>query len=164
MLFRSTTVSPEPRLIIPKINVDVPVAYDVGADYLLSLAPYTGNLEAHDVTYFEFLTRLDECIEKGNAYAKYSTAKGAIEARPLLKKINSLTAVKRAELCSRSALQMRKAPFGILIAGHSSVAKSSFSQMCFYHFAKVCGLPCDDQFMYNRNPLEDHWNNFRHLS
>jgi len=27
------TVTPEPRLIIPKINVDVPVAYDVGNDY-----------------------------------------------------------------------------------------------------------------------------------
>lgn len=26
-------VSPEPRLIIPKINVDVPVMYDVGSDY-----------------------------------------------------------------------------------------------------------------------------------
>lgn len=28
-----TTVSSDPRLIIPKINVDVPVLYDVGADY-----------------------------------------------------------------------------------------------------------------------------------
>ena len=27
------TVSPEPRLIIPKINVDVPVIYDIGNDY-----------------------------------------------------------------------------------------------------------------------------------
>jgi sortase A len=27
------TVGPEPRLIIPKINVDVPVSYDVGNDY-----------------------------------------------------------------------------------------------------------------------------------
>lgn len=27
------TVAPEPRLIIPKVNVDVPVLYDVGSDY-----------------------------------------------------------------------------------------------------------------------------------
>jgi sortase A len=33
-----TTVSPEPRLIIPKINVDVPVAYDVGADHNSQMA------------------------------------------------------------------------------------------------------------------------------
>jgi sortase A len=32
------TVSPEPRLIIPKINVDVPVLYDVGTDYKSQMA------------------------------------------------------------------------------------------------------------------------------
>lgn len=30
---RNVTVGPEPRLIIPKINVDVPVVYDIGNDY-----------------------------------------------------------------------------------------------------------------------------------
>lgn len=133
----------------------------VEADTLMSLAAYTGNMEPHGLSYFEFLTRLDECIEKGEAYIRYSTSKGKIESKPLQKKVYSLCLIKRAELCSKSALQMRKAPFGLLIAGHSSVAKSSFSQMCFYHFAKMCDLPCDDQFMYNRNPLEDHWNNFK---
>jgi sortase A len=29
----TVTVSPEPRIIIPKINVDVPVSYDIGNDY-----------------------------------------------------------------------------------------------------------------------------------
>ncbi len=33
-----TVVSSEPRLIIPKINVDVPVLYDVGADYNSQMA------------------------------------------------------------------------------------------------------------------------------
>lgn len=32
------TVSPEPKLIIPKINVDVPVAYDIGNDYASQMA------------------------------------------------------------------------------------------------------------------------------
>jgi sortase A len=32
------TVSPEPRLIIPKINVDAPVAYDIGNDYNSQMA------------------------------------------------------------------------------------------------------------------------------
>lgn len=32
------TVGPEPRLIIPKINVDVPVIYDIGNDYVSQMA------------------------------------------------------------------------------------------------------------------------------
>ena len=32
------TVGPEPKLIIPKINVDVPVAYDIGNDYNSQMA------------------------------------------------------------------------------------------------------------------------------
>ena len=30
---KDTTVGPDPRLVIPKINVDVPALYDVGSDY-----------------------------------------------------------------------------------------------------------------------------------
>lgn len=35
------TVSAEPRLIIPKINVDVPVVYDIGSDYNSQMAAMT---------------------------------------------------------------------------------------------------------------------------
>jgi sortase A len=38
------TVSPEPRLIIPKINVDVPVVYDVGSDYDSQMAAMTSGV------------------------------------------------------------------------------------------------------------------------
>ncbi|MDB5162177.1 MAG: sortase family protein [Candidatus Saccharibacteria bacterium] len=37
-------VSSEPRLIIPKINVDVPVAYDVGSDYNSQMAAMNNGL------------------------------------------------------------------------------------------------------------------------
>lgn len=38
------TVSPEPRLIIPKINVDVPVTYDVGTDNASQMAAMANGL------------------------------------------------------------------------------------------------------------------------
>lgn len=38
------TVSPEPKLIIPKINVDVPVTYDIGNDYSSQMAAMTKGL------------------------------------------------------------------------------------------------------------------------
>lgn len=39
-----TTVSADPRLIIPKINVDVPVLYDVGNDYDSQMAAMTNGV------------------------------------------------------------------------------------------------------------------------
>jgi len=38
------TVGPEPRLIIPKINVDVPVAYDIGNDYASQMEAMTNGV------------------------------------------------------------------------------------------------------------------------
>jgi sortase A len=38
------TVGPEPKLIIPKINVDVPVTYDIGNDYNSQMAAMTNGV------------------------------------------------------------------------------------------------------------------------
>jgi len=40
----SLAVSAEPRIIIPKINVDVPVTYDIGSDYTSQMAAMTTGL------------------------------------------------------------------------------------------------------------------------
>ncbi len=38
------TVSPDPKLIIPKINIDVPVSYDIGNDYKSQMAAMNSGL------------------------------------------------------------------------------------------------------------------------
>jgi sortase A len=40
----NTIVAPEPRLIIPKINVNVPVFYDIGSDYKTQMAAMNNGL------------------------------------------------------------------------------------------------------------------------
>lgn len=130
------------------------------SDKLLALAPFTGNLGAHGTSYFEFMSDLNDAIEKGTAFTKFSIARGDFEGLAIRSKMSKLQLVKNTELTKRSALRERAAPFGVLLSGGSSVAKSSFAKMLFYYYGGLFKLPTDPHYKYTRNPLEEYWSNF----
>ncbi|APG78994.1 hypothetical protein 1 [Changjiang picorna-like virus 4] len=130
------------------------------ADKLLNLAPFTGNLEPHGTSYFQFRSDLMSLIEKGEAYTKYISQSSNVEIVAMKRRLNSLRILKNTEITRKAAQQMRECPFGVLIHGRSGQAKSTFTRILFYHFGKVFGLPIGDDFIYFRNPLEQWWNGF----
>lgn len=130
------------------------------ADRLLALAPFLSNLEAHNTTYFSFLSDLNDIIEKGNAYAKYTLNYSGTDCVLLKKKLQSLQILKNTEITRRASQKERQAPFGVLVYGGSSVAKSCFSKMLFYYYASLHGLDNDDHYRYVRNPADEYWSNF----
>jgi len=120
---------------------------------------FISNPEPHGFTVFDFLSRTDSAIEQGEAIVKFT------ESDPLLKRIakTSLNEIKmiRADcLTKRLAQQDRKAPFSVLVAGGSSVGKSTFTKLLFYHFGKLFNLPTDPEYRYVRNPFDQYWTNF----
>lgn len=133
--------------------------WNKSADRLISLAPFTSNLEAHGTTYFGFVADLNDTIEKGEAITRY-TRKSGVTCQGVMKKLQTLQLLKNTEVTRRASQRERKQPFGVLLHGSSSVAKSSFSKMLFYFYGKVHGLDVDDHFRYVRNPSEEYWNNF----
>jgi hypothetical protein len=130
------------------------------ADRILSLAAFTSNLEAHGTTYFSYVADLNDCIEKGEAYAKFSTQANGVEPQVIKRKVYSLLLIKNTEITRRSAQRERKAPFGVLIHGRSSVAKSSFTKMLYYYYGKIFDLKTDEHFRYVRSPSDEYWSNF----
>lgn len=135
-------------------------AWSKEADRLLALAPFTGNLEAHNTTYFSFISDLNDAVEKGEAYTKFSHKAHGFEVQAIAKKYANLRLLKNTEITKQAAQKERKAPFGALVYGKSSVGKSTFSKMLFYYYGKLIGLPIDDHFRYVRNPASEHWCNF----
>nr|UUW20914.1 MAG: RNA helicase [Sanya marna-like virus 2] len=129
------------------------------ADRLVSLAPFTSNLEAHGTTYFSFIADLNDTIEKGEAIVRYAR-KTDMAYNGIQKKLQTLQLLKNTEVTRRASQKERKQPFGVLIHGSSSVAKSSFTKMLFYFYGKIHGLDTDDHYRYVRNPAEEYWNNF----
>lgn len=130
------------------------------ADRLISLAPFTSNLVPHGTTYFSFISDLSDAIEKGEAMCKYSAKANGSEMFCMRKKLNSLQMLKNIEVTRRSSQQERRAPWGVLIHGTSSVAKSTFTKMLYYYYGKVHGLDIDDHYRYVRSPTDEYWSNF----
>jgi len=127
---------------------------------LVTLSAFVGNLEAHGTSYFAYVSDISDTIERGEAYARFSASRLGLDARVFKAKLAQLRFIKATELTRRSAQSERKAPFGVLIHGPSSVAKSTFAKMMFYHYGKVFDLPTDDHFRYVRNPTDEYWSNF----
>lgn len=130
------------------------------ADRILALAPFTSNLGAHGTTYFSFVSDLSDLIEKGTAYMKYTSANDGAECSLLKKKLYALQLLKNTDITRRASQKERSAPFGALIYGGSSVAKSSFCKMMFYYYASLHKLENEDHFRYVRNPADEYWSNF----
>ncbi len=130
------------------------------ADRILSLSAFTSNLEAHNTTYFTYIADLDDTIERGEAYAKYTLASSGVDCALLKKKLYALQILKNTEVTKRSSQRERQAPYGVLVYGTSSVAKSTFTKMLFYYYGKLHGLGVEDHFRYVRNPADEYWTNF----
>lgn len=129
-------------------------------DRLVNLSTFVGNLEAHGTSYFAYVSDISDAIERGEAYSRYSASRIGVEALAFKAKLAKLRFIKATELTRRSAQSERKAPFGVLIHGSSSVAKSTMAKMMFYHYGKVFDLPTEDHFRFVRSPTDEYWSNF----
>lgn len=109
---------------------------------------------------FEYHERLNHTIEKGEAIVKHTRATGYFYRKLVDSLLADLKLIKADVLTKRYCQSERPAPFGVLVHGKSSVAKSNFSYMLFQLYGKIRGLRTDDVYRYVRNPMEDFWTNF----
>jgi len=130
------------------------------ADRLIALAPFTSNLEAHNTTYFSFVSELANAVEQGEAYARFSSKTFGGSVDVIKRKLMALQLIKNTEVTKRASQKERKAPFGVLVHGSSSVAKSTFTKMLFYYYGQLHGLDTDDHYRYVRSPADEYWSNF----
>jgi hypothetical protein len=119
-----------------------------------------GNLEAQGTEYFKFVGDVKECIENGKAIVRFSSRENGAELRAARQLLNEIMIVEAEILTQKSAQQERRAPFGVLIYGGSSVAKSAFTKMLFYYYGKLLNLPVSDEYKYTRNSATDFWDGF----
>jgi hypothetical protein len=127
---------------------------------ILALAPFTANLEPHGTTYFRFLSDLNDAIDKGQGYAKAYRSMGADRTNPVSRQLGALMLLKNAEVTKRASLRSRPAPFGVLVYGHSGVAKSSFMKVLFHAYGSIFNLDRDDHYLFTRSPTDEYWSNF----
>lgn len=129
------------------------------AELLKVQIKYISNPEPHGFTVFDFLSRIDAAIEKGTAITRFHN-KDKYSSNICRYLLNDLKMIRADALTKRLAQQDRKAPFAVLVAGGSSVGKSSFTKMLYYQYGKLFNLPIDPEYRYVRNPFDQYWTNF----
>nr|ULG00007.1 MAG: hypothetical protein 1 [Marnaviridae sp.] len=122
-------------------------------------AKYISNPEPHGFTVFEFLSNLDDAIAKGESIVRFNN-QDPFAMKICSRVLNDMRAIRADCLTKRLAQQDRKAPFAVLVAGGSSVGKSTFTKMLYYHFGKLYNLPTQPEYRYVRNAFDQYWTNF----
>lgn len=130
------------------------------ADRLLSLAAFTSNLTALGDDSFKFKADLEDALAKGRAYAKFTSKSGGMDCVAIRKKLCALELLNNTEITKRAAQIERKAPFGVLISGHSSIAKSAFTKVIFNAYGSMFNLDRTDAGCYCRNSFDEFWSGF----
>lgn len=110
------------------------------------------------VNEFKFTNELNDCIERGEGIVKF--AEEGKEKLLLKSLLRTLRLIKNTILTRRAAKKERKPPFVVLLSGDSSIGKSKFKELLFQQFGKNFDLPITEDYIYTRNPGEDHWNGF----
>ena len=121
---------------------------------------FLGNPEPHGFSKFEYLADLREVIDQGECMSRYAKTMDPVSKRFLEKALGDMKLLGGEAITKRSAQKSRAAPFAILLAGGSSVAKSTLSDVIFTHHGKLFGLPTESEFMYTRNHCDEFWVGF----
>jgi hypothetical protein len=129
-------------------------------DRVVALAPFSANLKPHGTTYFTYVSDINDLYERGEAYVKYTKVRSGGDSMLLQRKLATIRLLKNTEITRRASQKERTQPFGVLVHGTSSVAKSTFTKMLYYYYGRLHGLECDDHYRYVRNPADEYWSNF----
>lgn len=124
------------------------------------LAPFLNNLEPHGYTTFQYHAELRDLILKGDSIVKHAQQMKEFDAKFLAMLLSDLKLILTEITTKKAAMQDRRAPFSILLAGGTSVNKSGLTKLLYYHYGKMFGLPTDAEYKYTRNSIDQYWVNF----
>lgn len=117
------------------------------------------------VDIHSFMEHVHELTEKGKEYIRLPAFHSS-HKRIIQDQVRSLTDIHSGIRTMYRSSMRRQNPLGVLVAGDSSVGKSSFTEILFQHFAKVSTilkkpLAADDNMRYSRNHNDDYWSGYR---
>lgn len=118
------------------------------------------NPQPHGFTKFEFLKKLNDAIEKGDAIAKFAAQIGMNERKLVRSVLSNLKMIQADCITKGAAQRTRKAPFSLLVYAGSSVGKSTFTDILFTYHAKIAGLPVGSEYRYAVNFNDDFQSGF----
>jgi hypothetical protein len=143
--------------------------YHSGASYeawytesleMIAKSRYLKNPEAHHIDIHEYIAKIKDMIAKGKCIYKYAIDLDKMSRNTVAKTINQLEVILSDDINRVSAQKTRRAPLAICLAGHTSVAKSTCTDMLHVLYSTFRGKDSTSASKYVRNVTEIHWNGY----
>jgi len=127
---------------------------------IVAKSRFLSNPETHGIDIHTFTAKLNLLIEKGKAMSRYAceldkSAKLAVRAM-----LGQLQMVQASFLNKRSAQMTRKAPLSLLVEGHTSIGKTTFSSLLHYYYGTLQGKDVSMGCRHTRNSAAKFWDGF----
>lgn len=119
------------------------------------------NPEANGLSYHEFVARVKNAIEKGEAICRFTVDISAADKNFLKRLLADVRLIEADLLTKAAARQARDAPFTVLYYGGSGIGKSTLQKLTFSHYGKLFKLPTGDEYHYSRSPDSEYWSGFQ---
>lgn len=121
---------------------------------------FISNPAPHGFNIFTYRADYNEAIEHGECILRTMISVSNLERERFKALLNDLKLIKGRDITRRSSQMEREAPFGLLLAGGSSVGKSHLTNILHQYYADLWDLPAGSDFKYTRNFTEEFWNGF----
>lgn len=124
-------------------------------------AKFLNNPEPHGIDEFKTRQSLKDLLEQGECIYKHAVRLDSIEKSAVRKMLGDLRLADMTLTSAEYIQRDRKSPFAVLVHGGSSVMKTQFKNMLFYHYAALFNLQNGPQYKYTHNPVAKYWDGFR---
>lgn len=127
---------------------------------MLTKARFLCNPLAHGIKINELIGDLKRLIEEGVAIQKYATELDKTTRNQVAKTIMLLKVMLANDINRNSVQATRRCPLAVCVAGHSSVAKSTFTDLLHVIYSKSRGLDPSEKTKFTRNCMQEYWDGF----
>lgn len=118
------------------------------------------NPAPHDIDVHKFFATTEKLITKGEEILRLKIGLDVYTTNILRLNMAKLLSIRSLQINVEAAQKNRKSPFCILLAGHSSVAKTTFAQILHSVYAKVMDKDEGPANRYTLNCAAKYWDSF----
>jgi len=127
---------------------------------ILAKAPYLANPGPLGLDVHAILQDCDRLIEQGLEMSKFSAEFDRMTKNLITTTTYRLQSMKYNDITKRAAHQMRRAPFALTICGHSSVAKTSFTNILHVAYSSIRKKDRTERSKFSKNSKTEYWEGY----
>lgn len=127
---------------------------------LIANATYLDNPTAFKLDIHQYTAEVNKSIKQGECIYKYAAQIDKQAKKVVSSTLFKLKVIAADRINQKSLNTIRRAPFSVLISGHSSVAKTTFANIVHVYFSSLTGKNKGMEYKYTRTKGSEYWEGY----